>query len=364
VKILQIIQKPQLRGAEMFAAQLGNHLLSLGHSCHLVSIFPGDESLPFSGTFFKLDRPLSKRLWDLQGWKKLAELVNKEKPDVIQLNAGDTLKFAVSSKIIFGWNTRLIFRNASLPSLYIKNRFSKIFNAYLYNQVDAIASVSQKSRNDLNKLFPKTQSKSVVIPIGIEPEPPGVKEKKKDYPTFVHVGGFTFEKNHSGLINIFENLKLQFPAAHLWLIGDGPLRPDIEELVSSKNLRASVTFFGFVKNPMRFVAAADVLLMTSIIEGLPAVIMEAMLCRCPVVTYDTGGVSEVIENRKTGFVVAINDDRKFIDAVSDALSDTRLREEVISNASDFVRSRFDNRQIALRFTSFYQQVLGSKPEHD
>jgi hypothetical protein len=111
MKILQLIQRPQFRGAELFATQLGNGLINRGHECLLVTLFEGDADLPFTGRLIKLDRPGKKRFFDWDGWKALARIVAEEKPDLIQANAGDTLKFAVFSKLFFGWSTPVVFRN-------------------------------------------------------------------------------------------------------------------------------------------------------------------------------------------------------------------------------------------------------------
>ncbi len=94
--IFQLIQKPQLRGAEMFAAQLSQELEKSGHTVFLIALFPGESVLPFSGTVLPLNRPIAKRWTDFEGWKQFAILIEQHQPDVIQCNAGDTLKFAVS----------------------------------------------------------------------------------------------------------------------------------------------------------------------------------------------------------------------------------------------------------------------------
>jgi len=73
--ILQLIQKPQLRGAEMFATQLSNELTELGHEVMVVALFPGASELPCKGTFIRLDRPIGKRWFDYEGWKALANLI-------------------------------------------------------------------------------------------------------------------------------------------------------------------------------------------------------------------------------------------------------------------------------------------------
>ena len=99
--LFQIIQKPQKRGAEIFAAQLSEHLEKLGHTVILISLFEGFSELPFSGKKIQLNRPISKRWYDYEAWQQIARLVKEFKPDIIQCNAGDTLKFLILSKLFF-----------------------------------------------------------------------------------------------------------------------------------------------------------------------------------------------------------------------------------------------------------------------
>ncbi len=118
---------------------------------------------------------------------------------MIQCNAGDTLKFAVISKKFFGWKQPIIARNVSMVSLYISNPLVKLFNKWLYKNADSIISVSENSKKDINTLFPETLHKTTVIPVGIEPQvPKQVEWKNADSASchLIHVGGFSFEKNH------------------------------------------------------------------------------------------------------------------------------------------------------------------------
>src|SRR5687768_8044683 len=121
MKIFQLIQKPQLRGAEIFACQLSTELSNRGHECVVITLFQGASKLPFAGRIIPLGLSKRTRFVDWRGWKKLADLVKKEEPDILQANAGDTLKYAIISKLIFRWKTKVVFRNASTVSLYIKN---------------------------------------------------------------------------------------------------------------------------------------------------------------------------------------------------------------------------------------------------
>ena len=89
MKILQLIQKQQLRGAEIFASQLSTHLSDTGNTAIMVNLFGGDASLPFNGSTTSLNGNQKARLHDIAAWRKLAQIIRDENPDVIQANAGD-----------------------------------------------------------------------------------------------------------------------------------------------------------------------------------------------------------------------------------------------------------------------------------
>ncbi|RUA33971.1 MAG: glycosyltransferase [Bacteroidetes bacterium] len=369
MKILQIIQKPQLRGAEMFASQLSNHLQAQSHEVVLVSLFNGEGQLKFSGKQIHLNLSTKVRWLDYAGFKKLATIIEDEKPDIIQANAGDTLKYAILSRLLFKWKQPIVFRNASMVSLYIKNPLVKKLNGFLYNKVDAIASVSHQSKADIIQLFPITKDKSKVIPIGIEPKRSGGPDTKSsgsgDFLNkevqLVHVGGFSFEKNHKGLLNIFKEFLVDYPNAKLKLVGDGPLRKETEDLAESLGIADSVEFMGFQSDPMQYVRESDVFVLPSIIEGLPGVVLEAFFCQTPVVAYDVGGVGEVVIDEETGILVKKNDEEGFVEAIKETIEkpeETKIR---VKNAFELVQQEFRNEVIAEKFASYYKEVLDSQP---
>lgn len=194
MRIVQVIQRPQLRGAELFACQLSNHLIQSGNEVVVISIFSGDAQLPFAGKILNLERPLAYRFFDWKGWRLLANVVKQMNPDIIQANAGDTLKFVVFSKLLFAWKKPIVFRNASTVSSYIRSTPVLLINRFLYKQVSLVVSVSEFSKTDLVRLFPFLENKTVRIPIGIELERGEQLPPAENTPYLVHVGGFTFEK--------------------------------------------------------------------------------------------------------------------------------------------------------------------------
>jgi glycosyltransferase involved in cell wall biosynthesis len=363
MKIFQIIQKPQARGVELFTALLSEELQKLGHEVILISIFEGNTPLPFSGKQIHLKRPIQKRFWDWNAWNSFSKIIKEESPDIIQANAADTLKFAVFSKKIFGWNSRLVFRNASIMSTYIKSSWVKKFNYTLLNEVQGVVSVSHASQLDLIQFFNLPSSKLEVIPIGINF--PNFKELKESQgiTELIHIGGFTFEKNHHQLLDIFESLSKNRGDLRLKLIGDGPLFKEIKAEIKRRNLDENVVLLGSLPNPFSHVSKNSIFLLPSRIEGLPSVILEAMYLKTPVVAYGVGGIPEVLKNGETGWCVPPNDQNGFIKAIEEVIAmDEDAKETIISNAFQLVTSNYSLQKVALQFEEFYKRLLNSPPK--
>ena len=365
MKVLHLVQKPQFRGAEVFTCQLATHLNQAGHSASIAFVFPGSSELPFKDKVFHLNGRKERKLGDVKAWKRLAAIINEEKPDIIQANAGDTLKYAVFSKLLFGWKQPIVFRNASTISLYIKAGWAKAFNRFFFNRVDKVISVSKTSAADFATLYPQFQNKITTIPVGIEYAELKTRDKRINYliknkdsnPALVHVGGFTYEKNHVGLISIFEKVLDKRPDAELHLVGDGPMRQQIEKVVQQKGLTDHIRFYGFQKEAIQYIQEADVLLLPSIIEGLPGVILEAFFCKTPVVAYNVGGIKEVLMNDHTGRMIDKGDEVAFANAVIQSLEDSEVNSRLIENAYQLVTTEYLNTHIASEFLKVYASVL-------
>jgi glycosyltransferase involved in cell wall biosynthesis len=365
LKVLHLIQKSQLRGAEIFASQLASHINHSGNKAIIVSLFPGDAELPFSGNIISLNGNQPGRMYDFKAWKKLSQIIKEEKPDIIQANAGDTLKYAVFSKILYRWKQPIVFRNASTISLYIKTWSQRTWNNFLFRFTDKIISVSNASALDFAKLFPNYKNKITTIPIGIE----HVESSKRingsttervhlngHGPVIIHVGGFTFEKNHAGIIDIFNIVSKQDPSAKLYLVGDGPLKEETEQIAKLKGLDSKIKFCGFQHNAMQFIRGADVLILPSIIEGLPGVLLEAFYCKIPVVAYDVGGVKEIVINGKTGRLIEKGDEDAFANGIVEALQNNAHNQNLLENAYELVTTQYLNTHIARQFLSIYASV--------
>lgn len=368
MKILQLIQKPQLRGAEMFACQLSNHLLEMGHDVTVVCLLDGHAKLPFKGKLVNLKRPLSKRFVDVGGWKQLARYINENKPDLIQANAGDTLKFVALSKFFFRWKTPVVYRNANKVSDFITSRPKFIFNKFLVNQLQHIISVSELCRLDFIKTYSVPSEKTTMVPIGIEAVSidktlsPDVLPYFGSGKVIVNVASLVPEKNHEALLRIIREVIKEYSDIKVLILGDGKLRETLQQKIVAKGLVNHVVLLGYRSDVLSILSNADIFALPSRIEGLPGVILEAFYCEVPVIAYNVGGISEVVRSEETGWLIDKDDEAEFIAAIKDVLVNAAKTNEVKKNANQLVKKEFMNDSIAKKFAAVYKKVLNHKSE--
>jgi glycosyltransferase involved in cell wall biosynthesis len=365
LKILQIIQRSQLRGAELFACQLSAALQKQGHQVDVLVLFgKRSDVFKFELPFYYLEANEQKRWWDFKAYKKLSSFIEQGEYDIVQANAGDTLKYASLSKKIYKWKAEFVFRNANKISGFLTNRFKKNLNTWLMQEVDFVASVSEECTFDFKKMFPFIHNRIECLPIGVDFNSPKPYNSLTDIgimddgPFILHVGGFMPEKNHKGLIRIFSNLIQEIPNAKLLLIGEGKLKTEIVALVSQMELSQNVVFLGRRSDVQQIMSCCQVLVLPSLIEGLPGVILESFINKLPVVAYNVGGIKEVVVDQKTGWLVGVNDEAAFMDAIKKVLIFNN--DSIKIQAYQLVNNKYRIDYIAKQFENAYSRLILTK----
>lgn len=323
----------------------------------IVFLFSNGAQLPFRGLKIHLLANPKNRLWDWMAWKRLARIIQEFEPDIVQANSGDTLKYAGFSRFFFRWKSKLLFRNANLISGFINSKPKFLLNKFLLSQCDGVASVSQICLQDFQNLF--AWKKPIAhLPIGIDVQlevrqlPLDILSWLSDSPYLIHIGSFVPEKNHLGLIRIFEKVNQRFPNMKLVLCGNGPLQYEI-----GKNLPPNILIAGARADVLAILSQAKALLLPSLIEGLPGVILEAMALNIPVVAYDAGGVSELVITGHTGFLVEIGNEEKFVEMIMTLISNPEIQSKVSKEALEFVTQIYRLDKVSADFAGFYQKLL-------
>jgi glycosyltransferase involved in cell wall biosynthesis len=374
MKILQLVTSRQYRGAEVACATFSEEFIKNGHSILFIGLYTPPESPLIVKGAINLDLNIEKGNFSFKGFFKLLKIVKNEKPDILHANGSDTLKYLVMIKLFFP--TKILFyRNISLVSKWIGNSFVKLI-AYklLFSRVNFITSVGRTSREDIIKTFNLNPNRVAVLNRGIViPKSENDNEIVEDIDNYqinlklpkkskvlIHVGNFSQEKNHNLLINSFKIVLEQRPECILLLLGKGPLENDIKKKVNELEMSNSVYFLGVQKNISEWYKKATVLLLTSTIEGVPGVILEAASYRVPSISTNVGGVNECIVNDETGIIIDSFEPKVFSDAIIQLITNEKLQSRLGKNAFDFVSRNYDIELQSEKFIELFTTQLSSK----
>ena len=141
------------------------------------------------------------------------------------------------------------------------------------------------------------------------------------------------------------------------LVGEGPLRLELESRARELGISDAVCFRGSAKDVAAILAAIDVSVLTSVKEGCSNVILESMAAALPVVVTDAGGNRELVVDGATGFIVPIDDAEAVAERIVRLLSDRELRRRMGEAGLERVRERFTVGRMVDDTANLYMETL-------
>ena len=213
-----------------------------------------------------------------------------------------------------------------------------------YPYADEVVGVSHGITSEFSKIpsLPADRVHTVYNPIGID----YIKRKSKepishrwlagpDCPVIVAIGKLIKRKDFATLLRAFARL-VSKRNARLIVLGEGRFRSDLLSLANRLGLAECVDFPGFAENPFAFLSKADLFVLSSRNEGLPTVLIEAMVCGCPVVSTDCDfGPREILEDGRHGPLVPVGEPETLASAMLSVLDNPPQREALQARAEFF-----------------------------
>jgi glycosyltransferase involved in cell wall biosynthesis len=202
---------------------------------------------------------------------------------------------------------------------------------------DALVAVSPEVRDELVRMGIAPAEKIEVIRLGLDLErrvavPPGAREEMRDrlgvaadQIAIGWLGRMTEIKRVDELLHVFAELRRRGVDGVLVLVGSGPLRRELEVLADSLGVAGRCRFVGFSDDVAPYYAAFDLVVLSSANEGTPVTLIEALAAGKPVVSTAVGGVRDVVEDDRAGFLVPPGDVTAFAGAVETLARDAELR---------------------------------------
>lgn len=251
---------------------------------------------------------------------------------------------AVLSKF-FNNNSKIIINERSTPSFIYSSNLSGFINRFLIKRLffraDQIFANSKGAKEDLEKNY---GCKNVFVfynPLDLEfinSVKPIKRVDKK--PIFITIGRLDEGKNHTLAISAMKQVD-----GVLYIIGDGVLKKRLSSQIKKDGLEHKVFLLGSKKNPYKELKSADIFILTSLYEGFPTVILEALACGLPVISSDcNSGPREILatdeksefknsfEIQKYGILTKLNDKNSLIDAMNFLLKNDIIKNSLRLNA--------------------------------
>lgn len=367
--ICHVLHSLQIGGAEMLAKQIAAKMTGEYRSVFACLDFQGElgDRLKEDGnTVAVVGR---KPGFDIGCATRIAGFCQDN--DVQLIHAHQYAPFFYSSIArFFGRKTPILFTEHGRDHPDYPRQKRILANRFLLHKRDAVVAVSECIRHALMANEGIPSSRIEVIRNGVElsrydPKRPlrhSVRQElgvDDDQILFMHVARLNRLKDHPTAIRAVAEAIKHDKRIRLALVGDGESRSGIEELVAELGLGNIVQILGERSDVARLLQGADMFMLSSITEGIPLTLIEAMATGLPCLSTDVGGVGEVIVDRRYGELVEPSSPVSLAERMVTLICDERRREEMGLAALARVREAFDAGLMFSQYESIYRNLSAS-----
>ncbi|HOZ36567.1 MAG TPA: glycosyltransferase family 4 protein [bacterium] len=189
-----------------------------------------------------------------------------------------------------------------------------------------------------------------------------IKNQFSGQKILLFVGRLTAEKNLPFLLKCFANIVRRQPRTTLLIIGDGPEKDRLQKVINTRQLSNQVKLLGQInyQSLLNYFHAADIFVLASRHESFGKVILEAAAAGKPTVASATTGAKEIILDGQTGFLVPVNNAKKFTDKITLLLSESDLAHQMGANAYQHVWQKYDWLASIKNVVNYWQTIISAK----
>jgi glycosyltransferase involved in cell wall biosynthesis len=314
--------------------------------------------------------------FDISSAIEVARILRSGKFDLIHTHQERTLWFAMTAKslaqvkvpIIQTEHNRTIDRMLT-PRKVREMRSSTLrVHRMLSKYVAGFIAVSVAVKQFLIKYEGIPAKKIEVIPIAIDLSAFGDQTHSRDEirrslnlplgsPVIANLSKLSPQKDHKTFLKAAKEVLSRVPDAHFLVIGQGEERSQLESLVSELEINRQVHLLGWVPNAAEVLAAADVFVLSSLWEGLPAAPIEAMAMGLPVVATAVSGTPELVTHGETGFLCSPSNPLSMADFICQLISDKNLRISMGRLGRKHAHESFSPQLFSKLTENYYERVL-------
>lgn len=363
---------PSHGGSGTIATELGKALGIRGHQVHFISY-----SIPYrlreynENVYFHEVNMMKYPLFEYPPYSlalsvKMAELIEKEKLDLLHVHyAIPHSTSAYLAKQMVNGNVKVItsLHGTDITIVGSDESYYKI-NKFSIERSDGITTVSEFLKREAKEKFHLDKPIKVIpnfVDTNLFTKTHRCRAKclfaPKGERIIMHVSNFRPIKRIEDVISAFKLIHDEIPSK-LLMVGDGPMMSSALRLVEKLEISSSVTFLGKQDDVAGLLPIADLFLIPSEMESFGLSALEAMSCEVPVIATNVGGLPEVIEHGKTGFLVDVGDIEAMAELAKKLLKDDELHDKMGKSARQTVLERFNQDKIVSMYEDYYKEIGG------
>lgn len=340
-------------GMERVMSQLAAHFSQAGHEVHLVFLIrhtpfydiPSEINTHFPDFEYSKERGIKKAIYWFRIIGYLRKAIKVIKPDTVFSIPQGYSNLTILSTL--GMNIPIFISDRNSPAKEV-SAFKNWVRRKLYPLAAGVICQTEYARQSLEKAGVKNNN-FIVIPNPIK--------KLENYPrkqdskrVVLNVGRFVNEKNQEELIQMFA--KINMPGWLLYIVGDGPLKEKLEQKIMQLEMQASIKLIAPVKEIEVVLSQADIFAFTSIYEGFPNALGEAMAYPLACIAYDCiAGPSDMIIDGQNGFLIKEGDTDGYVSKLALLMQSSDLR-SYTSERSISIRTKYSLETIGNRYLAF------------
>lgn len=352
----------ELSGNEVYVVvmddngQRGNLVQPLSSNVRLINLgfnyYEGDCGQSSIANLFVYAR--KRRQYRKLLYKTLLSL----KPNVV-ISVGQNEKYMLLSMQKRSWKViREIHFERNYRKKLASSRREKVFAGLLefydfsfrVKNYDKIVVLTEEDKNTNWKGWSKVSV--IPNPISFVHE----EKSKLNNNLVVSLGRLEQQKNYSSLIKSFKIVSEAYPNWMLMIYGEGTQRNQLQSLIDELNLGSNIKLMGVTNDVTHVLEDASIFALTSIMEGFALVIVEAMECGVPVVSYQCRGPKDIIDDGKDGFLVPVGDEKMMADRICTLIEDEELRRKMGAAAKEKAKKyHIDN--ITKQWMSLFNDLM-------
>lgn len=360
MKILFNIGSLEKGGAERVVANLSNYLIKDNEITIITTLkkkveYKLDKKIKIEELERKCDNYSNIFIKNFRRLKRMKNIIKKDNPEMIVSFLPEPC-FRILFLKLFNRKLKVIISVRNDPKIEYKSITRKILMKCLYPLADGIVFQTKEAKEFFNK---KIQKKSVIIPnpIGEKFLNTHIEEKKKNI--IINVGRLEKQKNQEMLIRAFANISQDIPNYILEIYGDGTLRNDLSNIISSLNMNTKIFLKGNVNDIENKMNEADIFVLSSKYEGMPNSLMEAMSMGMTCISTDCpcGGPRFLIKNFKNGILIEEGKQKELEEILKKIIKDNKLKQQIKKNAIN-IRQILNPNLINEKWYKYIKEVNG------